>query len=110
MKSPLNPSVVIIFLWCEQIKGQGSGLPHQRPPGATDGDFVFYPAGVDWSYNQQIHIAVPCGFAVGVGTEKDDLVGVELLDQDLQVRPQLVGDPVDRVAWVQEDILTDSGR
>jgi hypothetical protein len=53
---------------------------------------------------------VPCGFAVGVGTEKDDLVGVELLDQDLQVRPQLVGDPVDRVAWVQEDILTDSGR
>lgn len=64
----------------------------------------------DFPDDKQIHIAVRCGHAIGIGAEKDDLLGMELLDENLQVRSQLSGDPVDRIAGISEGILTDLGR
>ena len=91
----------------KQIEWQGKLTNKQRPPGAPDGDFVFHPSFLDRLDHEQVHIAVRSGLAVGIGTEKDDLLGMELLDEHLKVRKQLIGYAVDRVAGIPEYVLTD---
>ncbi len=57
--------------------------------------------------NEQVYVAVGSGLAVGVGTEKDDFFGLELFDEHLEVRAQLIGDLVDRITRVSEHVLAD---
>jgi hypothetical protein len=69
---------------------------------------IGYRVALDGFDHQQVHIAVRCWLAVGIGSEEDDLLGMELIGEHLEVWAQLVCDPVDRMAWIAKHILADS--
>ena len=62
----------------------------------------------DFFDDEQVHIAVRSGFTIGIGTEENDLLRVEPFYENLKVRPQLIGNPVDRVVGITENFLTNS--
>lgn len=44
---------------------------------------------------------------VGVGAKEDDFFRVEPFDDDLEIRAELIGDPVHGIAGIQEHVLAD---
>ena len=44
---------------------------------------------------------------VGVGAKEDDFFRVELFDDDLEIKAELIGDPVYGIAGIQEHVLAD---
>ena len=75
--------------------------------GLADGGSIGRGVAVNGFHHQQIHVAVRGRYAVGIGAEEYDLLGVELLNEHSQVGQQLVGDFMHRVARVAQHILAD---
>lgn len=44
---------------------------------------------------------------VGVGAKEDDFFRVKPFDDDLEIRAELIGDPVHGIAGIQEHVLAD---
>jgi hypothetical protein len=84
----------------------GNGVT-EMSNGAANAASICNGVSLDMLDNEQVYVAVGGGLAVGVGTEKDDFFGLELFDEHLEVRAQLIGDLVDRIARVSEHVLAD---
>jgi len=63
----------------------------------------------DVFYDKKIHVAVLIGVPIGIGAEENHLLGVELFDENPQIRQEPVGNPVDRIARIPEDVFPDGG-
>jgi len=91
----------------KEVKGKRAPLSQDRPPCGAHGDFILYPTLLDRFDHQQVHVAVLVRVPVGIRSEENHLLGVELLHKNLQIRQEAVGDPVDRVSRVPENVFPD---
>lgn len=89
----------------KNVKGEWGRAKQKGPPSAANGDFVFDPSLPDGFYKQQIDIAVAGRLAIGVRTEEDDLLRMKLLDQNVQIGKELIGDLMHGMMRVSNHVL-----